>query len=82
MEKRIKEMVDHWKKEHWAKSNINNDDAEFFKAIKRSSFNTATTSFTGNDIVYYKATKVVPWVGSMIPISRYKKFINNRSKQK
>lgn len=78
MTARISSMVEHWNKYHWAKSNLTNDDSDFFKAIKRTSFNTASTSFTGTDIVYYKSTKVVPWVGSMITIAQYKKNLKKR----
>jgi hypothetical protein len=55
---RISEMVKHWNKCGWASSNINNDDSEFFKRIGKSYIDTATTSFTGNDINYYDADRV------------------------
>ena len=55
---RISEMVKHWNKYGWASSNINNDDSEFFKRIGKSYIDTATTSFTGNDINYYDADRV------------------------
>jgi hypothetical protein len=55
---RISEMVKHWNKCGWASSNINNDDSEFFKRIGKSYIDTATTSFSGNDINYYDADRV------------------------
>jgi len=55
---RISEMVKHWNKCGWAISNINNDDSEFFKRIGKSYIDTATTSFSGNDINYYDADRV------------------------
>lgn len=78
MNDRIKSMVEHWKKYHWAKSNLSNDDTEFYKAIRMSPLKVATTSFTGSDVIYYKASKVVAWNGSMISVSQYKKNLKNR----
>ncbi len=78
MNDRIKSMVEHWKKYHWAKSNLSNDDTDFYKAIRMSPLMVATTSFTGSDVIYYKASKVVAWNGSMISVSQYKKNLKNR----
>lgn len=78
MNDRIKSMVEHWKKYHWAKSNLSNDDTDFYKAIRMSPLKVATTSFTGSDVIYYKASKVVAWNGSMISVSQYKKNLKNR----
>lgn len=53
---RIKQMFDNWKKEGRAFSNVRNNDANFFKAIRKKAFSVGITSQTGNDILYYKTT--------------------------
>ena len=78
MTERIRIMVSYWKKYHWAKSNLLNNDKDFFKPIRMSPVKVATTSFNGQDIIYYKFTKVKPWVGSMIDISKYKEIVKKR----
>ena len=75
---RITEMLSHWKNHHWAKSNLSNDDNDFYKSIRMKPLSVSTTSFTGNDIIYYKSSKVIPWGSSMISISQYKKNLKKR----
>ena len=65
---RIQKMLENWQQFGWAKSHISENDAEFFKLINQTPFETNTTSFTGNDIVYYQSQKVTPRNGSMIKI--------------
>lgn len=65
---RINEMVKHWKKTGWAKSHIDNNDDLFFNKIKKSPMELSTTSFTGNDIIYYDENKVYPKTGSMVKV--------------
>lgn len=50
---RILTMVESFKKEGRAWSNIVNDDSEFFKLAGIDSFSTGVTSQTGNDLLYY-----------------------------
>jgi hypothetical protein len=69
---RIDEMVSNYKSHHWAKSQIGNDDAEFFKRAGLNTDEVGITSFTGNDLVYYDIDKVYPRGGSMIPIHTQK----------
>ncbi len=78
MTARIKKMVENWKKNHWASSHINNDDSDFFKAIRMNSFRVSTTSNTGSDIIYYKRSKMAPWSGGVIPLKRYNEIIRKR----
>ncbi len=54
--KRIAEMVENWKKEGRAFSNVKNDDSKFFTAIKKKASSVGITSQTGNDLLYYKTT--------------------------
>ena len=54
--KRIAEMVENWKKEGRAFSNVKNDDSKFFTAIKKKVSSVGITSQTGNDLLYYKTT--------------------------
>lgn len=67
-DKRINDMVDHWRKYHWAKSHVDNKDSKFFDKIGLDYDEVGISSFTGNDIEYYDTTKVKPHNGSMIPI--------------
>jgi len=66
-ENRINEMADHYERYGWAKSNIFNNDSKFFEKIGKTPFETATTSFTGNDINYYDPERVYVGVGGFIP---------------
>ena len=55
-EKRIATMVETWKREGRAFSNIKNNDTKFFTVIKKSASSVGITSQTGNDLLYYKTT--------------------------
>ena len=50
---RIEKMVQNWREEGRAFSNLSNDDNEFFNEINISSECVGITSRTGLDLVYY-----------------------------
>ena len=64
---RIESMVESWNENGFANSNLNNDDAEFFERIGKSSFEVPNTSFTGMDIRYYDPERVEVSVGGFRP---------------
>lgn len=66
---RIDSMVDHWNENGWASSELDNDDAAFFRAIKKKPDEIAFTSFTGNDIKYYDPSRVKKSVGGFTKVA-------------
>jgi len=51
--KRITEMVENWKKEGRAFSNVKNNDEDFFEIINKKKSSIGIASQTGSDLIYY-----------------------------
>jgi hypothetical protein len=51
--KRTTEMVENWKKEGRAFSNVKNNDEDFFEIINKKKSSVGIASQTGSDLIYY-----------------------------
>ncbi len=78
---RILEMVKHFKKHHWASSNVDNDDTAFFEQINISPMEIGTSSSTGMDIKYYDVEKVIPKHGGFVKIESAVSGVKNSFKK-
>ncbi len=52
-DQRICEMIQNWKTEGRAFSNLSNEDGTFFNAINKTPLEVGVTSQTGSDLLYY-----------------------------